>query len=93
MRRHRWNTFFSTLKREWTGDRLYRTRQQAIAGVREYAAAYYNSKRLHSMLGYETLMDYEKTLNKVSGISCPLHCSTVAQMPMIRRKLRHRKKR
>jgi hypothetical protein len=38
--------FFSSLKREWTGDRLYRTRQQAIADVREYVAVYYNSKRL-----------------------------------------------
>jgi transposase InsO family protein len=60
--------FFSSLKREWTGDRLYRTRQQAIADVREYVAVYYNSKRLNSTLGYTTPMDYEKRLNKVSGI-------------------------
>ena len=60
--------FFSSLKREWTGDRLYRTRQQAIADVREYVAVYYNSKRLHSTLGYTTPMNYEKRLNKVSGI-------------------------
>ena len=61
--------FFSSLKREWTGNRLYRTRQAAIADVREYVAVYYNSKRLHSTLGYRTPMDYEKDLNKVSGIS------------------------
>jgi len=61
--------FFSSLKREWTGDRLYRTRQEAIADVREYVAVYYNAKRLHSTLGYKTPMDYEKILNKVSGIS------------------------
>lgn len=60
--------FFSSLKREWTGDRLYRTRQAAIADVREYVAVYYNSVRLHSTLGYKTPMDYEKTFNKVSGI-------------------------
>ena len=60
--------FFSSLKREWTGDRLYRTRQAAIADVREYVAVYYNSKRLHSTLGYKTPMNYEKDLNKVSGI-------------------------
>ena len=60
--------FFSSLKREWTGDRLYRTRQQAIADVREYVAVYYNSKRLHSTLGYTTRLDYEKLLNNVSGI-------------------------
>jgi transposase InsO family protein len=60
--------FFSSLKREWSGDRLYRTRQEAIADVREYVAVYYNSKRLHSTLGYKTPLDYEKDLNKVSGI-------------------------
>ena len=60
--------FFSSLKREWTGNRLYRTQQQAIADVREYVAMYYNSKRLHSTLGYTTPMNYEKRLNKVSGI-------------------------
>ena len=59
--------FFSSLKREWTGDRLYRTRQAAIADVREYVAVYYNSKRLHSTLGYKTPMDYENDLSKVSG--------------------------
>ncbi len=61
--------FFGSLKREWTGDRLYRTRQEAIADVREYVAVYYNSKRLHSTLGYSTPMDYEKNLKKVSGIT------------------------
>ena len=60
--------FFSSLKREWTGDRLYRTRQQAIADVREYVAVYYNSKRLHSTLRYITPLDYEKLLNNVSRI-------------------------
>lgn len=61
--------FFSSLKREWTGDRLYRTRQEAIADVREYVAVYYNSLRLHSTLGCMTPMDYEKTLSEVSGKS------------------------
>jgi putative transposase len=60
--------FFSSLKREWTGDQLYKTRQAAIADVREYVAVYYNAMRLHSTLGYKTPMDYEKGLNKVSGI-------------------------
>ena len=61
--------FFSSLKREWTGDRWYQTRQEAIADVREYVAVYYNSKRLHSTLGYTTPLIYEKGLNEVSGIS------------------------
>jgi len=43
--------------------------QAAIADIREYVALYYNSKRLHSTLGYKTPMNYEKNLNKVSGNS------------------------
>ena len=58
--------FFSSLKREWTGNRLYRSRQEAIADVREYVAVYYNAHRLHSTLGYTTPIDYEKNLNFVS---------------------------
>ena len=61
--------FFSSLKREWTGDQLYRTRSEAIADVREYVAVYYNSKRLHSTLGHQTPLNYENVLNKVSGIA------------------------
>ena len=52
----RWNGS-SSLKREWTGDRLYKTRQAAIADVREYVTVYYMP---HSTLGYKTPMDYEK---------------------------------
>lgn len=52
--------FFSSLKREWIADRLYRTRAEAVADVREYLAVYYNSKRLHSTLGYRTPLDFEK---------------------------------
>jgi transposase InsO family protein len=51
------------------GYRLYRTRQAAIADFREYVAVYYNSKRLHSTLGYKTSMNYEQDLNEASGIS------------------------
>ena len=61
--------FFSSLKREWTTDQLYRTRQEAIADVREYVMVYYNAKRLHTTLGCKTPSDFEKHLNKVSGKS------------------------
>lgn len=58
--------FFSSLKREWTGDQWYATRQDAISDVREYVAVYYNTKRLHSTLGYASPMNYESKLNNVS---------------------------
>jgi len=60
--------FFSSLKREWTSNQLYRTRQEAVADVREYVMVYYNAKRLHSTIGCKTPSDFEKHLNKVSGI-------------------------
>ena len=59
--------FFSSLKREWTSGQLYRTRQEAIADVREYVMVYYNAKRLHSTLGCKTPSDFEKHLNNLSG--------------------------
>ncbi len=68
--------FFSSLKREWTCDRIYRTREAAIADVREYVAVYYNAKRLHSTLGYKTPMDYEFNLSKVSKNSRPQHSAS-----------------
>lgn len=61
--------FFSSLKREWTSDQLYRTRQEAIADVREYVMVYYNARRLHSTIGCKTPSDFEKHLNEVSGNS------------------------
>ena len=60
--------FHGSLKREWTDGQLYRTRDEAIADVREYIAAYYNSKRVHSTLGCMTPIDYENILDDVSEI-------------------------
>ena len=39
----------------------------------QHLAVYYNSRRLHSTLGYKALMDYEKMLSNVSENSWPLH--------------------
>jgi putative transposase len=39
------------------------------AGANLFALLKYNSKRLHSTLGYKAPMNYEKILNKVSGSS------------------------
>ena len=52
--------FFSSLKREWIGERLYQTREEAINDIKEYVAVYYNAKRLHSTLGYLTPLEFEK---------------------------------
>lgn len=60
--------FFRSLKTEWIGDQVYQTRQQAIQDVNEYMQ-YYDRVRLHSTLGYQTPMEYENTLGKVSGFT------------------------
>lgn len=52
--------FFSSLKREWIRDNLYRTREEAIRDVRAYIVTWYNSRRPHSTLGYKSPIEFEK---------------------------------
>jgi len=51
--------FFGSLKRERTDLRHYVTRQEASADVVDYIEMFYNSKRLHSYLGYVSPNAYE----------------------------------
>ena len=44
-------SFFSSLKTERTGNKKYRTRDQAKADVFDYIERFYNSKRRHSTIG------------------------------------------
>ncbi len=55
-------SFFSTLKTELVGDRVYATRAQARLAVFEYIEVFYNRKRLHSSIGYRSPADYEATM-------------------------------
>ena len=59
--------FFRSIKQEWIGDQLYPTRAHATGDLREYLMMYYNTKRLHSTLDYQTPVQFENNLNKVSG--------------------------
>lgn len=45
-------SFFHFLKAEWLGDAPYDTRDQAKRDVVAYIEMFYNSKRLHSFIGY-----------------------------------------
>jgi transposase InsO family protein len=52
--------FFGSLKRERTSQRDYETCQEARNDVMEYIEMFYNSRRLHSYLGYMSPNAYEK---------------------------------
>ena len=53
-------SFFHTLKNEEVGDQVYPTREEARRAVIDYIEMFYNSRRLHSFLGYATPNDFEK---------------------------------
>ena len=53
-------SFFRTLKTERTNRYLYRTREEARMAVIDYIEMFYNSRRLHSSIGYNSPNDFEK---------------------------------
>ena len=59
---------WGSLKSERTDGKTYRTREIAKADVINYFEMFYNSKRLHSTLGYVSPVEFENRflLNKVS---------------------------
>lgn len=54
-------SFFATLKRECVEDRLYTTRAEARTALFAYIEGFYNRRRLHSSLGYQSPEDFERT--------------------------------
>jgi Integrase core domain len=58
--------FFSTLKTECFPDnQVFSSRIQARREIFEYIEIYYNNRRLHSALGYQTPCQYETQINRV----------------------------
>ena len=53
-------SFFSSLKTERIGKKVYRTRGQAKADVFDYVECFYNPTRRHSTLGYLSPIDFER---------------------------------
>jgi putative transposase len=51
--------FFGSLKSERTDGNVYVTREAAKADVIDYIEMFYNSRRLHSTLGYNSPMQFE----------------------------------
>ena len=62
-------SFFSSLKTERTGRKMYRTRDQARADVFDYIERFYNPKRRHSTIGYLSPMEFE-TAGRISLGRC-----------------------
>jgi len=56
-------SFFKTLKAELVYHERYATREQARRSVFEYLEVFYNRKRLHSSLGYQTPEQFEAAMN------------------------------
>jgi transposase InsO family protein len=56
-------SFWATLKTELVAGRSFATRQQASLAIFEYVEVFYNRKRLHSALGYQSPVDFETKLN------------------------------
>ena len=52
-------SFFGTLKRELVYHRHYVTREDATQEIFEYIEVFYNRKRRHSALGYDSPAEYE----------------------------------
>ena len=55
-------SFFHSLKTEWVGFEDYKTRSEARASIFSYIELFYNRKRRHSAIGYQSPMAYEKAM-------------------------------
>jgi transposase InsO family protein len=53
-------SFFHTLKVELVHRRRFKTRTEAMAAIFEYIEVWYNRRRIHSALGYQSPMEYER---------------------------------
>lgn len=57
-------SFFSSLKSERIKRKTYRTRKQARADVFDYIECFYNPKRRHSTIGYQSPITFEERAMK-----------------------------
>jgi transposase InsO family protein len=56
-------SFWATLKTELLAGRTFATRKEAQLAIFEYIEVFYNRRRLHSALGYQSPVDFESKLN------------------------------
>jgi len=51
--------FFSSLKSEWLRDKIFPSLETATTAIFEYIETFYNPKRRHAALGYQSPINYE----------------------------------
>jgi putative transposase len=56
-------SFFATLKKELVRCHAFETRAHAHSEIFEYIEVFYNRRRSHSLLGYETPSAFESCIN------------------------------
>jgi transposase InsO family protein len=56
-------SFWSTLKQEMVYRRTFKTRQEARQAIFDYIEVFYNQRRLHSSLNYQSPLDFENQTN------------------------------
>jgi putative transposase len=56
-------SFFATIKRELIDTRAWPTRAGLRAAIFDYIEGWYNTRRLHSSLGYLSPAEYEATIH------------------------------
>ena len=59
----RMESFWATLKGELIGDHVFATRAEAKTALFDYIEVFYNRRRLHSALGFQSPVDYENNLS------------------------------
>lgn len=52
-------SFFKSLKSEWLYDQIFKSRQKANNELFKYIEVFYNRRRTHSTLGYQSPVEYE----------------------------------
>ncbi len=62
-------SFFKTLKTELVYHRCYETRSEAKLEIFEYIEVFYNRFRLHSAIGYESPVDYERNYENQKNVA------------------------
>jgi len=60
-------SFFATIKRELIDTRAWPTRSGLRAAIFEYIEGWYNTRRLHSTLGYRSPAEYEAIIRHTAG--------------------------